>query len=158
MASGNSAIRQCVCAILECAPKALYTTTHIGEHLDMEMDFEEGVFRAPVKKLKDISVFAKIPLCTAASTKRWVLAKALDSLAKKAHFMYMAFPMARFYLRELHDVVSSVESWSDTAHISKKLNRDLEWWRHVPTTATPTLRPWSPPTYSATRAVSSTIL
>ncbi len=35
--------------------KSYYTATQMGEHLGMEMDFEHGVFRAPVKKLKDIS-------------------------------------------------------------------------------------------------------
>ncbi len=42
----------------------------MGEHLGMEMDFEQGVFRAPVKTLKDISVFAKKLLCAAAANKR----------------------------------------------------------------------------------------
>ncbi len=40
--------------------------------------------------------------------------------------------MARFYLRELHDVVSSAGSWSRTVRLSKQLKRDLEWWKKVP--------------------------
>jgi hypothetical protein len=81
----------------------------------MEMDFEQGVFRAPVKKLKDISVFAKNVLCTATANKCWFPAvKALASLARKAQFPHLAILVARFYLRELHDVVSAVRSWSGT--------------------------------------------
>jgi hypothetical protein len=42
----------------------------MGEHLGMEIDFEQGVFRAPVKKLKDNSVLAKNLPCTSAANKR----------------------------------------------------------------------------------------
>ncbi len=77
----------------------------------MEMDIEKGVFRAPVKKPRDISMLAQNLLCTAAANKRWVPVKALASLAGKAQFMHLlAIPVAKFYLRELHDVVSSAES------------------------------------------------
>ena len=48
------------------------------------MDFEQGIFRAPAKNLKDISVFAKNLLFTAIANKRWVPGKALAPLAGKA--------------------------------------------------------------------------
>ena len=50
--------------------KGYYTVTHVVEHLGMEMDFEHGVFRAPVKKLTDIYVLAKNILYTAAANMR----------------------------------------------------------------------------------------
>ncbi len=46
--------------------------------------------------------------------------------------MHLAIPMARFFLRELHDVVFSAAAWSGTVRFSKRLKRDLEWWRKVP--------------------------
>jgi hypothetical protein len=46
--------------------------------------------------------------------------------------LHLAIPVARFYLREIYDVVSSAASWSCTVRLSKQLNRDLEWWRKVP--------------------------
>ena len=64
--------------------KGYHTATHVGEHLGIKMKFEHGIFRAPVRKLKDISLFAKNILCTAAANKRWVPIKALASLAIKA--------------------------------------------------------------------------
>jgi hypothetical protein len=67
----------------------------------MEMDFEQGVFRAPIQKLKDISVFAKNILCTATASKPWVPVKTLASLARKAQFMHLAIPVARLYIRAL---------------------------------------------------------
>ncbi len=39
--------------------KGYHTTTQVAEHLGVEIDFEHGVFRAPVKNLKNISMFAK---------------------------------------------------------------------------------------------------
>ena len=98
----------------------------------MEMDLEKDVFRDPVKKLQDISMFAKNLLCIAGKNRLWVLVKALASQAGKAQFLHLTIPVARFYLREIHDVVSSAASWSGTVRLSKQLKRDLEWWRKVP--------------------------
>ena len=68
----------------------------IGEHLGMILDFDKGVFRAPIAKLKSIAVLAKTLLCRAASHKRWVNVKSLASLAGKAQFLHLAIPVARF--------------------------------------------------------------
>ena len=99
--------------------KGYDTATKVGEHLGIEMDFEKGVVRAPVKKLRDISTSAKNLLCTSAANKRWVPFNALASLAGKAQFLHLANPVVRFYLRELHDLVSSAASWSGTLRLSK---------------------------------------
>jgi len=42
-------------------------------------------------------------------------------------FMHLAILMTIFYLRELHDIVTSAESWSNTVHFSKQIKHDLEW-------------------------------
>ncbi len=84
-------------------------------------------------KLKSIAVLAKTLLCIAASHKRWVSVKALVSLADKAHFLHMAIRLARFFLRELHDVVKRTKNWSGTVKVTCHLKRDLEWWTRVPT-------------------------
>ena len=42
----------------------------IGEHLGIVLDFDKGIFRAPIAKLKSIAVLTKILLCRAASHKR----------------------------------------------------------------------------------------
>ena len=46
--------------------------------------------------------------------------------------MHLPIHVARFYLRELHDVVSSTGSWPGTVRLSKQLKRDFEWWKKVP--------------------------
>jgi hypothetical protein len=90
--------------------KGYHTATQVGEHIRLEMDFELGVFWAPVKKLKDISVFAKNILCTAAATNRWVPVKAIASLAGTTQFTHLAIPVVGFYVRDYHDVVSATKS------------------------------------------------
>ncbi len=46
------------------------------------MNFEKGVFRAPIKKLRDITVLAKNLLCKVTANKHWVPVKALAYLAR----------------------------------------------------------------------------
>ncbi len=104
----------------------------VGEHLGMIMDFDKGIFRAPTAKLKSIALLAKTLLCIAASHKRWVSVKSLASLAGKAQFLHLAILVARFLLRELHDAVKTVKTWSGTVKVSCQLKRDLEWWTKVP--------------------------
>ena len=106
--------------------------TQVGEHLGMVLDYELGEFRAPTVKLKGIASLAKSLLCKAAANKRWVSVKALASLARKAQFLHMAIPVARFFLRELHDVVASAKTWSGTIRLTCQLKRDLQWWTSVP--------------------------
>ena len=100
--------------------------------MGMTLDFERGLFVAPKPKLDTIAALAKQLLVKAAQNKRWVPVKALASLAGKAQFLHLAIPVARFYLRELHDIVKSAASWSGTVRLSKQLKRDLEWWKSVP--------------------------
>jgi hypothetical protein len=83
-------------------------------------------------KLESVAVLAKTLICRAASHKRWVSVKPLVSLARKAQFLHLSIPVARFFLRELHDVVKTTKSWSSTVKMSCQLKRDLEWWTKVP--------------------------
>ena len=112
--------------------KGHHTPTQIGDHLGINLDFVEGVFRAPAGKLASLSRLATNLLCSAAANRRQVSAKALAALGGKAQFLYLAIPAARYYLRELHDVVATRRSWSSKVLLTKQLKRDLEWWRNVP--------------------------
>jgi hypothetical protein len=69
----------------------------VGERLDMILDFEEVVFRAPMVKLEGIATLAKGLLCRAASNKRWISVKALASLAGKAYILHLAILVAKFF-------------------------------------------------------------
>jgi hypothetical protein len=93
----------------------------------MILDFKKREFRAPTAKLKSIAFLAKILLYIAASHKRRVSVKSLACLAGKAHFLHMAIPVAKVFLRELHDVVKTAKTWSGTGKVTCHLKRDLEW-------------------------------
>ncbi len=58
--------------------------------------------------------------------------KALSSLAGKAQFLHLEIPVARFFLRELHDVVASAKTWSGTVRLTCQPKRDLQWWTSLP--------------------------
>ena len=98
----------------------------------MTLDFENGEFRAPTVKLKNIAAMAKGLLCRASSHKRWVSVTTLASLAGKAPFLHLAIPVARFFLTEIHGVVKSAKSWPGTVKVTCQLKWDLEWWTQAP--------------------------
>ena len=102
------------------------------EHLGLEIDTQLCEFRAPVSKLDRIAKLAKDILGRAARGRRWVPAKQLASLAGKCQFLYLAIPPARYYLRELHEVIATKSSWSAQVRVSNQLRRDLVWWTAVP--------------------------
>eukprot|EP00873_Tetraselmis_striata_P044598 jgi/Tetstr1/464862/TSEL_009600.t1 len=55
--------------------------------------------------------------------------RSLDGL----NTFFLSIPAARFYLRELHDVVGS--KWGGRVCVTHQLRRDLQWWTAVPTQA-----------------------
>ena len=102
------------------------TLTHLG----LEIDTTTYELRAPADKLTNISRLAHDQ--KPARNRRWVPAKVLAAFAGKCQFLYMAIAPARFYLRELHNVVATKSSWSGRVKLTKQLIRDLGWWRGVP--------------------------
>ena len=101
-------------------------------HLGLDIDFKTCLFKAPVGKLAKISAAARDLLCRSAENKRCVPVRKLAKLAGQAQFLYLAIPAARFYLRELHNVMSTKDSWAGYVRVTRQLKRDLEWWRNVP--------------------------
>jgi len=83
-------------------------------------------------KMGQIATVAKTLLFRSATHKCWVSVKTLPSVAGKAQFLHLVIPLAKFILRELHDVVKSAKCWSGTVRVTPQLKRDLEWWTHVP--------------------------
>ncbi len=108
--------------------KGYHTATQMGDHLR----HDENELRAPKTKLDSIAAAAKQLPIRATHNKWWVPVKALASIAGKSRFLYPVIPVAKFYLRELHDIVKPTESWTATIRMSKQLKRDLQWWRVVP--------------------------
>ena len=78
------------------------------------MDFEKREFLAPTAKLQNIGVLAKTLICKPTAHKRWVNVKSLACLAGKAQFLHLAILVARFFIREIQDVVKNAKTWSRT--------------------------------------------
>jgi hypothetical protein len=112
--------------------KGVWEPTQSLEHLGMIVDLQRGMFIAPQSKLLGIAKLARDILCRAAARRRRVPVKTLATLAGQAQFLYLAIPVARFYLRELHDVMNLRAGWASQVALSKQLLRDLRWWTAVP--------------------------
>eukprot|EP00873_Tetraselmis_striata_P044939 jgi/Tetstr1/465203/TSEL_009909.t1 len=113
------------------------------QHLGMDLDMVAIQFRAPAAKLRRLFNMARDVLCIAARRRRHAPAKLLASLAGQGQFLYLAMPPARFYLCEAHTVMGRCSSPSGKVVLTRRLIRDLEWWRDVPTrhNGAPILRP-----------------
>jgi len=91
--------------------KGMWEPAPVTVHPGMETDLARGVSRAPAEKLTGIRDLARAILGIAGRNQRWIPAKMLAWFAGKAQFLYLAIPAARFYLRELHNVLSTKECW-----------------------------------------------
>ena len=81
--------------------KAVWEPTQRLEHLGLDVDAREGLFRVPPHKLLALMKQARALLGQAARSSRWLLARALASFVGYAQSVELACPMARFYLRAL---------------------------------------------------------
>eukprot|EP00873_Tetraselmis_striata_P027947 jgi/Tetstr1/448211/TSEL_035499.t1 len=113
--------------------KGLWEPVQYGQHLGVDIDTATGYFYAPVDKLQRLARQAKQLLQRAARDARWLPVRELQPLAWRAQYLFLAIPAARFYLRELHDVVGS--KWGGRVRMTHQLRRDLQWWTAVPTQA-----------------------
>jgi hypothetical protein len=51
-------------------------------------------------------------------------------------YLYLIIPAARFYLRELHNVLATRIGWGGRVRLTYHLRRDLQWWTQVPSANT----------------------
>eukprot|EP00873_Tetraselmis_striata_P004328 jgi/Tetstr1/424592/TSEL_015117.t1 len=117
--------------------------TQQPQHLGLYLDLVTMQFRAQAAKLRRLSNLARDLMCIAARGHRHAPAQLLASLPGPGQFLCLAMPPARFYLREAHTVLGRCSSPSGKVVLTRKLIRDLEWWRDVPTrhNGAPILRP-----------------
>jgi hypothetical protein len=93
---------------------------------------QQGMFRAPPAKLQQLAQHASSVLGRAASNARWLPTRQLAAFAGKAEFLYLAIAPARFFLRELHNVLATRTGWGERVRLTHQLRHDLKWWRTVP--------------------------
>ena len=112
--------------------KGVWEPGQVVEHLGLEVDTAEGQFRVTEKRMAKIQGMARQIRYTALHSNRLIPVRALASLVGIAQSVYLAIPPARFYLRELHNVISSRASWGSRVRLTPQALRDLEWWMKVP--------------------------
>ena len=113
--------------------KAVWEPTQRLEHLGLDVDAREGLFRVPPHKLLALMKQARALLGQAARSSRWLPARALAGFIGYAQSVELACPMARFYLRALHDSLATRTSWNGDARLTRQALRDLSWWREIGT-------------------------
>jgi hypothetical protein len=91
--------------------KGVWTPTQVGDHLGLTVDLARGMFRAPPDKVRHLAQHASSLLGRAASNARWLPARQLAAFVRKAQFLYLAIAPARFFLREMHNVLSTRSGW-----------------------------------------------
>ncbi|KAK3256187.1 hypothetical protein CYMTET_34663 [Cymbomonas tetramitiformis] len=80
------------------------------EHLGLEVDLKEGLFRVTEKRIDKIHTHAKSIICDAAGEKRWQSARCLEAFNGLCQTVYLAVPAARLYLCNLHFVLTTKRS------------------------------------------------
>jgi len=125
--------------------KAYWEPTQRLEHLGLEIDTELGLFKVPPEKLSGLMSHARRLLAIGAQNRRLVAVRDLASFVGYAQSVELACPAARFYLRSLHDVVSTRGSWEGNVRLSRQAIRDLRWWQHIGS-ADVSRTIWRPPT------------
>eukprot|EP00873_Tetraselmis_striata_P044817 jgi/Tetstr1/465081/TSEL_009809.t1 len=110
--------------------KGMWEPVHYGQPLGVDIGTATDYFYALEAKLAKLSQHAKQGLQRAAARNaRWLPVQEFQSLACQAQYIYMAIPVARFFMRELHDVVGS--KWGGRVPMTPQLCRDLQSWAHV---------------------------
>jgi biotin operon repressor len=125
--------------------KAVWEPTQRLEHLGLDVDAREGLFRVPPRKLQGLMTQARSLICQAARSSRWLPARVLASFVGYAQSVELACPMARLYLRALHDAMATRASWGSDVRLTRQALRDLRWWREIGT-ADVSRAIWRPPT------------
>ena len=111
--------------------KGFWEPTQRLEHLGLDVDTEAGLFRVPPEKLKRLMQQAKAIRAMAAREARLVPVRLLAGFVGYAQSVYLACPAARFYLRSLHDVMSTRANWDARVRLSRQSLRDLRWWEQL---------------------------
>ena len=111
--------------------KSIWTPTQHLDHLGLTLDFKRGLFLIPPQKVSELMRQARDITRLAKREARLVPARLLASFIGYAQSVALACPPARFFLRSLHDVLSTRSSWDGRVRLDKQALRDLAWWKRL---------------------------
>ena len=108
--------------------KGIWEPTRCLEHLGLEIDTHDGVFRVSEARQAKLRRAAKELEVLSCQRRRQVPARKVAGFVGLAQSVYLAVPAARYFLRALHDALSTKSSWNDKVKIDHQARRDLQWW------------------------------
>jgi hypothetical protein len=100
------------------------------QHLGLLVDFQRGLFLVPAAAVKSIQQQAKQLLISATDTTARVALRRLAAFAGKAASVDLAYPLARFRTRAVHDCIAVAPHWEAHVRLSRAARTDLDWWVH----------------------------
>ena len=115
--------------------KGVWEPSLVVKHLGLTVDLQEGTFKLTEERQAKLRRLSAAIGAKAARERRWVPVRDLAAITGLAQSAYLAIPPAKFYLRELHNVIASRTSWNGPGarvRLTKQALRDLRWWRDVP--------------------------
>ena len=116
------------------------------EHLGIDIDLKDGLFRVPPRKLLELRQQARSIAAIAAQESRLIPVRRLAAFVGFAQSVYLACPSARFYLREFHNVMATRTSWEARVRLTRQALADLRWWQQLGVSASVARAIWRPPT------------
>ena len=96
------------------------------KHLGVMVDTIHGRFEIPPEKA--VAVAAKARELQAG---RGVVARELARFCGLGISLYLAFPLARFFLQSLYSVLRTKRSWRDRLRLTPQARLDLETWGNI---------------------------
>jgi hypothetical protein len=93
--------------LLRYPTKGFYEPTPFGHHMGINIDSSTGYFFSIANKLQKTSTHARKMIGRSTRNSRWLPVRDLHSLVGKAHYLFLAIPAARFFLRESNCVMGN---------------------------------------------------
>ena len=111
--------------------KGVREPCQLMEHLGLGIDTIKGVFYVTATRLNKLRTASQTIMGRASRSEGLVPKRQLASFTGLAQSLYLAIPLARHYLRSVHDVISTERRWSGMVRLSKQAWADLDWFAQL---------------------------
>ncbi|XRB14270.1 RNA-dependent DNA polymerase [Pseudoscourfieldia marina] len=111
--------------------KCVWEPTQRLKHLGLIVDTKLGIFQVDEGKADKLRRLARDLLCEAQRSQRKVRKRELAAFAGLGQFVHLALRPARFHLREIYDVIGTLQGWNGRVALTKQALRDLRWWARL---------------------------
>lgn len=112
--------------------KGVWDPAQVAEHLGLGINTKEGVFFVAPERLHKLRTASQTIMGRAHRNQGLVPRRQLAGFTGLAQSLYLAIPLARHYLRSIHDVISSGNnSWTGCVRLSKQAWQDLDWFAQL---------------------------